>query len=569
MRVEKHIFEEFETKCTTLNFLLDENRNKNEDIIIKYEFYFPALDMAGYWHPICGTNRALKADWFPGAQSMAAISAPVMCFFNSDSKNSHTVALSEIKQKVMMQYGVHEEDGTMRCYTEILLPRGYEKDNYELKIWESTVNEPYWDTLAKVSKWWEEDQKLSIMAVPECVRETMYSFWYSQHQNVSAKSVEDECELAAKLGFGSVIIDDGWQTDDNNRGYSFCGDWEPAVKKFPDFAGHVKKVQDMGLKYLMWFSVPFLGMKAKAYERFKDKVLCYDEFQKATVLDIRYPEVREYLKAVYRKAVTEWGVDGLKLDFIDEFYLRPESPVYKEGMDYVDIQDALDVLLTEVMEELIAIRPDIMIEFRQKYIGPQIRKYGNFLRVMDCPASGLSNRVGTIDLRLLSGDTAVHSDMLMWHKDEMPEDAALQIISSIFSTVQISLNLVDVTEEMEKMLKFWMSFMKTHKKLLQCTQIQPLEPENLYPEVKVENEQTCIQVNYSKGRVVNLKNITDDFYYIHGAKADEVVFKMSGAEKLTWIILDCMGNEMESGVFDHIKWAELKVPTAGMVIVKK
>jgi len=243
--------------------------------------------------------------------------------------------------------------------------------------------------------------------------------------------------------------------------------------------------------------------------------------------------------------------------------------VYKEGMDYVDIQDALDVLLTEVMEELQVIRPDIMIEFRQKYIGPQIRKYGNFLRVMDCPASGLSNRVGTIDLRLLSGETAVHSDMLMWHKDEKPEDAALQIISSIFSTVQVSVNLADVTEEIKTMLKFWMSFMKEHMDLLQCSQIQPLEPENLYPEVKVENGQACIQVNYSKGRVVNLNDIPEIFYYIHGTKADEVVFKMSGSETINWTVMDCMGNELESGCFDREKWGEIKVPTAGMVIVRK
>ena len=23
----------------------------------------------------------------------------------------------------------------------------------------------------------------------------------------------------------SIIVDDGWQTDDNNRGYAYCGDW--------------------------------------------------------------------------------------------------------------------------------------------------------------------------------------------------------------------------------------------------------------------------------------------------------------------------------------------------------
>lgn len=497
---------------------------------------------------------------------MTSISAPVTCFFNSNGINRRTIALSEVKQIVNMKYGVHEEDGTMRCFTDITLPCGYEKDSYTLKIWESEVEEPYWDTLANASKWWEEDQKLKIMDVPSCVRETMYSFWYSQHQNISAKSVEEECKLAANLGFKSIIVDDGWQTDDNNRGYSFCGDWEPSVNKFPDFPAHVRKVQDMGLKYIMWFSVPFLGMKAKMWETFKDKILCYDDFQQAAVLDVRYPEVREFLKGIYKKAVAEWGVDGLKLDFIDEFYLRPKSPSYNAGMDFADVQDALDVLLTEVMEELRAIRPDIMIEFRQKYVGPQIRKYGNFLRVIDSPLSGLSNRVGSIDLRLLSGETATHSDMLMWHKDEKPEDAALQIISSIFATVQISLNLANVYGDMEKMLKHWMNFMKENVALLQCTQIKPLEPENLYPEVSVENENTRIQVNYSKGRVVDLRDMKEKICYINGNKASEVLFKMNSVQRMNYKVLDCMGNELKTGCFENVKWEEIEVPTAGMVI---
>jgi len=566
MHTETNTIREAGVKITTVTYFFDENTDRTKDIKLQHEFYFPAVDIAGKWHPVCGADRAVKADWFPGAKSMTSISAPVVCFFNSNSMNRHTIALSEIKQLVEMKYGVHEEDGTMRCFTEITLPAGYDKDSYTLKIWESEAYEPYWDTIANVSKWWEEDHNLSIMEVPSCVRETMYSFWYSQHQNVSAKSVEEECKLAANLGFKSIIVDDGWQTDDNNRGYSFCGDWEPSPNKFPDFTGHVKKVQDMGLKYIMWFSVPFLGMKAKMWETLKDKTLHYDDFQQAAVLDIRYPEVREFLKGIYRRAVKEWGVDGLKLDFIDEFYLRAESAPYKDGMDYVDVQDALDVLLTEVMEELRAIRSDIMIEFRQKYIGPQIRKYGNFLRVNDCPLSGLSNRVGTIDLRLLSGNTASHSDMLMWHKDEKTEDAALQIVSSIFSTVQISLNLANINDDMEKMVKFWMNFMNENVELLQCTQIRPLEPENLYPEVSVENENTYIQVNYSKGRVVNLRDTKAKFCYINGNKASEVLFKMDTEQTLNYVVYDCMGNELKTGCFENEKWGEIEVPTAGMVI---
>lgn len=563
----KVLSDEDHVKCTLVEFTFDKvNETEERKLIVEHSFV--ATDIAGRWHPCAAADRSVKPDWFDGTASMAAISAPIICYFNADSQNRRTIALSEIKQKAVMKYGVHEEDGTMQCHTEVMLPIGYAKDTYELKIWESTEDGPYWEAIAKAAKWWEEELNLPIMEVPDIARDTMYSFWYSQHQEVSAQSVEAESALAAKLGFTSVIVDDGWQTDDHSRGYSTCGDWEPCEAKFPDMAAHIKKVQDMGLKYLMWFSVPFLGKKSKAWETFKDKTLCFDDFQKAAVLDLRYPEVREHLKAVYRKAVKEWGLDGLKLDFIDEVYLRPESPVYKEGMDYADIQDALDAFLTEVMEELRAIRPDIMIEFRQKYIGPQIRKYGNLLRVIDCPMSGLSNRVGTIDLRMLSGNTAVHADMLMWNENEKPEDAALQVISCIFSTAQISVDLSKITPEMETMLRFWMKFMKNHKMLLQTAQIQPLEPENLYPQVMVEDEDTRIQVCYSKGRIVNLKEIPKTFYYVHGTKEEDVVFCMKDGQNINWEVVDCMGTVLESGKWMNERFGEIKVPTSGMVKIE-
>ena len=50
------------------------------------------------------------------------------------------------------------------------------------------------------------------------------------------------------------------------------------------------------------------------------------------------------------------------------------------------------------------------------------------LRVCDCPESGLANRVGSIDLRLMNRYTAVHSDPIVWNERETPETAALQII---------------------------------------------------------------------------------------------------------------------------------------------
>lgn len=88
------------------------------------------------------------------------------------------------------------------------------------------------------------------------------------------------------------------------------------------------------------------------WKHFHDKLIGMDWQQNTGILDIRYPEVREYLSKVYADAVKDWDLDGLKLDFIDEFYQRKETPAVNEQMDCACIQQALDKLLAETMERL-------------------------------------------------------------------------------------------------------------------------------------------------------------------------------------------------------------------------
>ena len=42
----------------------------------------------------------------------------------------------------------------------------------------------------------------------------MYSTWYNYHQNVDAAVLLKEVAVAKKMGFDSIIVDDGWQTLD-------------------------------------------------------------------------------------------------------------------------------------------------------------------------------------------------------------------------------------------------------------------------------------------------------------------------------------------------------------------
>lgn len=539
-----------------------------KEIVITAEWDFPIVDIAGKWHPACRFDRALKADWAHGERSMSAVSAPIQTLFSAGGKNRATVAVSETLKPVNMNLGVHEEEGTMKCKVDIYIGET-EGDTYEADILEDYRDVRYEQSIREAGLWWENECGLKPLEVPEDAKDPMYSFWYSYHQDICETEIEKECGRAKELGFRTVIVDDGWQTDDTNRGYAFCGDWKVAEKKIKDMRAHVERVHQMGMKYLLWFSVPYVGMKSQMWKLFHDKLIGVDEEQQTGILDIRYPEVRTYLKNIYVKAVSEWGLDGLKLDFIDEFYERKTTPSPNENMDCVCLQIALDKLLSETIEELRIIREDILIEFRQRYIGPSIRRYGNMLRVTDCPESGLSNRVYSIDLRLLSGRTAVHSDPIVWNKNETPETAALQIIESLFATMQFSVKIDEMGDRMKKMVRHYMGFMREHRGLLQDAPVCAKEPQNLYPEVSVENEKEKIIALYSADRIVRLDIRKERTIIVNGTQANEIYVKAEGKNVVKIIQTDCCGQVVkeESRVLSGIQ--SLDCTMSGQIEIRK
>jgi alpha-galactosidase len=68
-------------------------------------------------------------------------------------------------------------------------------------------------------------------------------------------------------------VDDGWQTSGVARDYAYTRDWEVAAEKIPDMKAHVGRVHALGMKYLLWYAVPFVGIRSKAYDRFAGKLL--------------------------------------------------------------------------------------------------------------------------------------------------------------------------------------------------------------------------------------------------------------------------------------------------------
>lgn len=518
----------------------------------------PICDLHFQWHPRCGLDRHIEPDWAEGFTSRVASGAPVICLYNLHGQNRLTAALSDALSESRFRFGVCEETGELVCRISISLA-GHD-GRYSVILRRDRSDCRYEEALLAVSRWWEHFYP--PMPVPELARQPMYSTWYSYHQHTIAEELEAECAQAAQDGFGCVIVDDGWQTLDTQRGYAYCGDWEPL--KIPDMRAHVQRLHQLGMKYMLWYSVPFVGKYSKAFERFRDRQLSWNERLGAAVLDPRFSEVRQYLISIYEKAMREWDLDGFKLDFIDSFCASRLAPPFRSGMDCATVEEGVVLLMTGVMEALRAIKPDALIEFRQSYIGPAMRLYGNMFRVGDCPDDILSNRVGMVDLRLMLGSSAVHSDMLMWHPDEKVENAAVQIQNVLFTVPQISVRLAELPQSHRKMLGFWMNFIRTHRALLAAS-IRAEAPQQLYPVVRTRLAQESMIALYEPGHAVQLDDAAVT-YLVNAAETGGVIVESTECRNAA--VFDCMGQSVgEQSVCGGLQ--RLAIPLGGYAILSR
>jgi len=524
-------------------------------------FSMDAIDIYSMWNTNAGAIgiRQLGPNWRKQTtHSRLASGMPLHSLLSISGHNRMTIAVSDVKTPISIATGICEETAQVECkilfYTDPA-----PATEYVATIRLDMRDVPFCDSIYDVVAWWEKDYGYLDAYIPEMAKLPVNSLWYSFHQKLDPDEILEQCILSKPLGMDTVIIDDGWQTDDNNRGYDYCGDWELAISKIPDMKKLVDRIHQIGMKVILWYSVPYVGIYSKKYQDFKDMLL-NPRSPKKISLDPRYKEVRDYLVNTYVDAVQNWGIDGLKLDFISAFRLTEDSILPDPRRDYYALEDGIEALMEEITENLYRRKPDILLEFRQPYIGPAIRKYGNMLRAGDCPNDTLSNRISVIDLRLTAGKTPVHSDMLMWNPKDTVESAALQIASVLYSVPQISVRIDKLPEEHYRMLKYYLAFWRKNRDVLLNGKLTAENPQSFYTQAATSLGDAEIVTLYATSVVTKNAEKTT---IVNASHTNRIY--LDGFEGLHYCIVNCMGEEIEKGNLE--KLSVLTVPTAGMVFV--
>lgn len=518
------------------------------------------------WDSRCHLHRETSAHWDDVFTSMISCNSPVTCYFDGMGRNAYCWSLSECRKLVELKNGINDQFGNLTLRFTIRTGQFTNQQAAKVVLRVDKRRVDMRQAVADVHTWWERDWGMTPLQTPSAAKDPLYSFWYSYHKQVDENTVEEKCRWAKNLGFDICIVDDGWQAEETVHGYFRCGDWVPAPSKITDMASHVTRVQNMGMKYILWYAVPLMGHKSHHYPYFRDMLLRDEPGLHASILDPRYREAREFMIDTYKRALLEWNLDGFKLDFVDTWHDNPANAPYNEKMDIPALQDAVDACMTGIVEELRKIKPDILLEFRQSYVGPHMKRFGNMFRVADCAGNYLRNRASILDLRMMMGNQAVHSDMLMMCPFEKVENNAMQIISCMFGVLQYSGRMEEMTQELEEMSVFWLNFLKAHKALLLEGRLEAFEPHLLYTWAKSSLGNECAVGVYAIDKCVK-PDETDTVYIANGCAGERILVDMTGTYRVQ--ILDCRGHEISCSrqILDGI--TALSVPSGGLAVLKK
>ncbi|MGW3042338.1 glycoside hydrolase family 36 protein [Kitasatospora sp. NPDC001159] len=518
---------------------------------LRIEWRVPCVDATALWTPEPRGTGWLPAAWSAPRRTSLADGAPIAALVGTG--DVALCAFAAERADVLAGAGVVEETGEFRFWAQAA---------GRLTVRIDTSGRHFARCLADLAAWWGSGRAADI---PEAARRPAYSTWYSMHQDITPERVETQAALGKELGLDVIIVDDGWMTADRTRGYAHCGDWEPV--SLPDTAAHVRRVHELGVRYLIWYALPFIGKDSAAYQKLGRYALADAAHLGAIVADPRYPEVRDFLTDRLARAVEEWGMDGLKVDFVDRF-ARAEVAEPGPGADCAGVDEGVELLLAAVRRRITAANPEAMVEHRQPYVSPGLWPYVTMIRATDCPLSPQENRQRTIDLRLAAGPVPVHSDMLMWHPAEPPEQVACHLINVLFSVPQISVDLAAQSTAQREAIAFWLGVFREHTATLQLGELLPARPDLGYPQVAALGDGTVAVARYA-ALPVDASGDGWRTLLVANADTDPDVRLTGGSGTAAATVQDAQGRIVRQGEVELDRAEPIPVPRGGLLTLRR
>ncbi|MBR6587731.1 MAG: alpha-galactosidase [Kiritimatiellae bacterium] len=412
-------------------------------------FDVPASDIQQIWRPDF-QQPFLERKWWLTANSSSMCDMPYMAFFNLAETNRLSIGAEALEWDCRISSKINQEKGVYAVTLTVAAD-----DSGTIKPFKVTIDRrPVVWTEALAD--WRNSLSYGKGRYPEAAWKPVYCSWYAVHAALSQDWVERTGEIAAKLGFRTFILDDGWSYDESKRvnpesikeWYRDVGKWDAfSLGKFPDFKAHRERMRAFGLKYLVWVSPYFIGIRSSAYTKWKDRLAGQEPFEGNVLTDVADAEMMESVTEQLVRLLKDADLDGLKIDFLD--YIKPSVEKPRSGFGYGYVRN--------LMSRLKSVKPDGLFEFRQSYATPLTLELGTQFRAGDVPFEWLCNILRIAQIRLAVGDgVPVHADPIFWSQHETRDNIVRHFMAAMAGVPMVSMDLEKLPGWQKDEIARWM-----------------------------------------------------------------------------------------------------------------
>jgi alpha-galactosidase len=435
---------------------------------------------------------------------------------------------------------------------------------YKVKVLLDLRNENYSKTVRQSVQWRLDQENNSAITKVDLSLLPVYSLWYPMDRNIPLENITHYFDSISSMGFRSVLFDDGWQNvvrfDVDSSGL-----WDPSettvVKEFMD------KVREKKMKISLWYSKPFLGANNYVFKKFDGKYVQYVTSSQP-ILDIRYPDVREYLSTIYNDVVSNWGINGIWFNFLNGYYPDENVIITKDvGRDFVSVRKSLDSLRILMQYNMQSSNPELSINQTYPAVGPlhtsNTKTINGFLgtTVLNDVREKLVNN------RLMYGEYSPFMEIMGIHPKDPALDVALKFQSILFGSPYISYFSYTLPENIRETLSFWIKYWKTNSQFLLENDFEAYDPVHHYTILKAGNETKQIVEFFARTEPFNLGHFNFETADLINS-SDYPFLSVTGTPtgKVDYITYDYTGKYINRGILKFKKEvAVMDVPVGGFI----
>ena len=192
-------------------------------------------------------------------------------------------------------------------------------------------------------KQYMEAEGIVAPQAPDSAFAPVWCTWgYGRDFNI--KQIMDTVPKARELGFGWVVLDDGWQTNE--------GDWRIDTRKFPrgvaDMRDFTAKVRSQGMHPRLWIAPLAADPGSDVLHDHVDMLLLDKNgaYQTITWWNAltqcpAYQPTIDYYVALVKKVIGDWGFEGIKFD---GQHLNAVAPCYNPAHKHAHPTDSVEGL---------------------------------------------------------------------------------------------------------------------------------------------------------------------------------------------------------------------------------